>query len=121
MYTVVVKNNIMIAHSLPDPFFGPAQNLHGLTLEVEAHFSRAELNEKNVVIDIGYASQLLTQVLDRFNYKNLDELPEFEGQLTTVEFFAKHLHSLITPSLENDTKLKIVLHESSDAFAAYEK
>lgn len=121
MFTVVVKNNIMIAHSLQDPFFGPAQKLHGLTLEVEAHFSRESLNEKNVVIDIGYASELLDKVLSQYNYTNFDELPEFEGILTTVEFFAQHLHSLISPSLEDGTRLKIVLHESSDASASYEK
>ena len=120
MYSVVVKNSIMIAHSLPDPFFGPAQNMHGATFAVEAHFIRKSLTDKNVVIDIGEASQILSDVLGKFNYKNLDELPEFEGTLTTTEFMAQHIHSLIKNQIGEEIGLKVVLHETPSASASYE-
>ena len=120
MYTVVVKNKILIAHSLPDPYFGQAQNMHGATLEVEAHFSREQLNDKNVVIDIGEAADLLSQILSRFDYRNLDDLPEFQNILTTVEFMAQHIHALLKTALEPGMSLKVVIHESSDATASYE-
>ena len=120
MYTVVVKNSIMIAHSLPDPFFGPAQNMHGATFAVEAHFTRTSLTDKNVVIDIGEASQLMTDILGKYNYKNLDELPEFDGLLTTTEFMAQHIHSLIKEKVGSEIGLKVVLHETPSASASYE-
>lgn len=120
MFTVTVKNSIMIAHSLPDPFFGPAQNMHGATFEVEAEFKSATLTDKNVVIDIGEASNILADVLGKFNYQNLDELPQFKGILTTTEFMAQHIHSLINAQISDDIGLKITLHESSTASASYE-
>lgn len=110
----------MIAHSLPDSFFGPAQHMHGATYEVEAHFFSPTLTDKNVVIDIGEASEILARVLAKFNYQNLDVLPEFEGVLTTTEFMAHHIHSLVKQELKTEIKLRIVLHESSTAAASYE-
>ena len=120
MYTVSVKNHIMIAHSLPDPFFGPAQNMHGATYHAEAIFSRQQLTDKNVVIDIGAAAEMLADVLKPLAYQNLDELSVFEGQLTTTEFLAKYIHDQINAQLPDDIGLKVILYESDQAFASYE-
>ena len=69
----------MIAHSLPDPFFGPAQGLHGATLVIEATWRRAELGPQSVVMDIGAATAMLSEVLETLRYSNLDEHPAFAG------------------------------------------
>lgn len=121
MFSIVVKNHIMVSHSLPDPFFGPAQNMHGATYAVEAHILSKELNDKNVVMDIGYASDVLTQVLSKLAYKNLDEIDEFKGKLTTTEFIAKYIHDSLKENLESHLHLKIVLHETPSASASYEE
>lgn len=122
MFSVRVRDHIMIAHSLPDTFFGPAANTHGATYVVDAEFSTAVLDRHNVVIDIGMAHQVLKQVLNELNYKNLDELPEFMGQLTTTEFLAQHIHTGISQAITGkfDGKLKITLGESHVAWASYE-
>ena len=120
MYTVLVKDHIMIAHSLPDSYFGPASGMHGATYIIDAIFSSNHLNEKNVVIDIGEASQILNKVAAGLNYKNLDELPEFKDILTTTEFLAKHIHDKVKAQLSQKLGLKIVLHESHVASASYE-
>src|SRR5262245_57944491 len=91
MFSVEVRNRIMIAHSLPDPFFGPAQNMHGATFVVDVAFFREELTEKNVVVDIGAALDILGQTLKPLAYQNLDALPQFKGKLTTTEFLCKHI------------------------------
>ena len=74
----------MIAHSLPDPFFGPAQNMHGATYVVDVSFQSKTVNAQNVVIDIGEAKTITKEVLSCLNYKNLDELDIFKGHLTTT-------------------------------------
>ncbi len=120
MFTVTVKDHIMIAHSLPDPFFGPAQHMHGATFSVEAVFSSKELSDKNVVLDIGEASSILKEVLAKLAYKNLDEIPELKDQLTTTEFMAKYIHDKIKKKVEDHLSLRIILHENPLASASYE-
>ncbi len=120
MFSVTVKDHIMVAHSLPDPFFGPAQGMHGATFHVDAIFSRKELTDKNVVIDIGEAIDILSSTLKHLAYQNLDVLEEFEGVLTTTEFLAKHIHTKIKSQIHSEISLKIVLHESNQASASYE-
>lgn len=85
IFRVSVDDHVMIAHSLPGEFFGPAQQLHGATLAVTATFERAGLDEHGVVIDIGLASELLSTVLDRLRYQNLDEHPDFKAKISTTE------------------------------------
>lgn len=120
MYTVKVKEHIMIAHSLPDPYFGPAQHMHGATYVAEVTFMSEVLNEKNVVIDIGEASNITKKVLSALNYQNLDELPQFKDVLTTTEFLASYIHQQIKASLKEELKLKVELLESHVASASYE-
>lgn len=120
MFSVKVKDHIMIAHSLPDPFFGPASNMHGATYIVTATFMSKKLSDKNVVIDIGKAHELLQKALKHLDYKNLDELPQFRGILTTTEFLASYIHQKVKDGISGDVKLRIELDESHIAAAAYE-
>jgi 6-pyruvoyltetrahydropterin/6-carboxytetrahydropterin synthase len=125
MFTLTVRRHFMIAHSLPRESFGPAQGMHGATFVAEVGFRRAELNQDAVVIDIGAAGDLLQEVLDRLNYQNLDELPEFAGQLTTTEFLAKHIAEKLAEKIAGLPDgaalagLDVVLRETPDAWAGY--
>jgi 6-pyruvoyl-tetrahydropterin synthase len=121
MFSVTVRDHMMIAHSLPDPRFGPAQYMHGATYVVDAVFTSKKLNEINVVIDIGEASKLLRETLDKLNYQNLDNLKEFNQALTTTEFLARYIHQQITGKLPDNISLKIILNESHIASASYEE
>ena len=91
MYAVEVRDRIMIAHSLPDPFFGPAQNMHGATFVVDVAFFRETLTKQNVVVDIGAALDVLNKTLKPLAYQNLDALPQFKGKLTTTEFLCRYV------------------------------
>ena len=119
MYSIIIKDHIMVAHSLPDPFFGPAQNMHGATYNIDAEFFSKELNEQNVVMDIGEAMSIVNDVLHPLNYQNLDEKVDFKGKLTTTEFLAKHIHDELKKKVASHISLKIVLHESHVASASY--
>ena len=119
MYTVTVRDHMMIAHSLPHAFFGPAQGLHGAKYVVDAEFSANELDAHNEVVDIGPATETLKTVLADLNYRNLDEMPEFRGQLTTPEFLARYVHGRIRQSMPFAGMLKITLNESHVAAASY--
>ena len=122
MYSVTVRGHIMIAHSLPHPFFGPAAGLHGATYVVDAEFKSATLDEHNVVIDIGAAHDALNGILGALNYKNLDDLEVFAGKLSTTEFIARHIHDELAKAVSGHFKggIKITLGESHVAWASYE-
>lgn len=122
MYTVRIRKSVMIAHSLPHPFFGPAQNLHGATYVVDVTFKSKELDKHNVVIDIGKAHDVTEQVLKPLKYQNLDELDIFKGQLTTTEFVAKYIHTEIKKYVSDffSGTILIELGETHDAWASYE-
>lgn len=122
MYSIRIRDHIMIAHSLPDPFFGPASQMHGATYVVDAEFSSKTLNAHNVVMDIGFAHEILKEILGGLNYRNLDQEPAFEGQLTTTEFLARHVHDQLTKRIKSTFggSLKVTLGESHVAWASYE-
>jgi len=112
----------MIAHSLKSEAFGPAQGLHGATYVVDAEFSSPTVDENNIVIDIDIASTTLENVLKPLGYKNLDDLPQFEGKLTTTEFLANYIHQQIADTVRGKFAghLKVTLGESHVAWASYE-
>ena len=129
MFTVEVRDHIMIAHSFQGAVFGPAQNLHGATFVVDAAFSAETLDANGIVIDIGRAHDVLKAVLSPLNYRNLDDVPEFKGVNTTTEFISKYIFDgLAKPARagelgRNGRQLKgirITLSESHVARAQYE-
>lgn len=129
MYSVEVRDRIMIAHSLPDPFFGPAQGKHGASFVVDVAFFREELTAQNVVVDIGAALDVLSKVLKRLAYQDLDTLPEFAGQLTTTEFLCRHVFDRMVEAARSGSlgadggglaKIRVTLHEHDLARASYE-
>lgn len=122
MYNIRIRDHIMIAHSLPHPAFGPAQNMHGATYVVDVSFFSQTLNEQNIVVDIAVAHEVLKKVLEPLGYKNLDELPQFKGHLTTTEFLAKYIHDEIKAAMQEEFqgRVRVELGESHVAWAAYE-
>lgn len=129
MFAVEVRDRIMIAHSLPDPFFGPAQGMHGATFVVDVAFFRETLTAQNVVVDIGAALDVLAATLKPLKYKNLDALPELAGKLTTTEFLAKHIFDAMAAAakagaLGDDgrglSRIRVTLHETDLARAWFE-
>ena len=129
MYALEVRDHIMIAHSLPGEFFGPAQGLHGATFIVDVAFFRETLDAHNVVVDIGRASEVLSAVLKSLNYANLDAVPALAGKLTTTEFLCRHIFDQMTSAIragqlgsdaEGLAALRVTLHESHVARAWFE-
>jgi len=131
MYSVCVRDHMMIAHSFRGEVFGPAQRLHGATYVVDVEFRRATLDADGLVVDIGLAATALRATLAEFNYRNLDELPPFAGRNTTTEFLARAIFDRVAAriaagELGADARagglaaLRVALHESHVAWAAYE-
>ena len=130
MFSVTVRDHMMIAHSFTGETFGPAQRLHGATYVVDAAFRRAELDADGVVVDIGAAAGLLHEVLGELTYRNLDDDPELAGTNTTTEALAQvvadRLARLIGdgalgPGGEGLDGLVVTLHESHVAWASYDR
>ena len=129
MYALEVRDHIMIAHSLPGEFFGPAQKTHGATFVVDVAFFRETLDAHNVVVDIGRASETLKAVLAPINYTNLDEAPETRGHITTTEFLCRYIFDRMAEAArkgdlgsgsEDLAMIRVTLHESHVARAWFE-
>jgi 6-pyruvoyl-tetrahydropterin synthase len=130
MYSITVRDHMMIAHSFRGDVFGPAQRLHGATFVVDAAFRRRELDADGIVVDIGAATQELKDVLAGLNYRNLDDEPAFEGINTSTEMLARHVADRLAERVhegalgENARGLEgitVTLHESHVAGASYER
>jgi len=129
VFTVEVRDHIMIAHSFRGAVFGPAQALHGATFVVDAAFIAESLDDNGIVIDIGRAHEALKAVLSPLNYRNLDELPDFKGVNTTTEVLTKYIFDgLAKPArageLGRDGRqlkaIRVTISESHVARAQYE-
>lgn len=122
MYSVRIRDHIMIAHSLHHEGFGIASQLHGATYIVDATFFSPVLNEMNVVVDIGLAAGYLKKVLSHLHFRNLDTMEEFRGSITTTEFLAAYVHRSLAGEIKPffSGVLRIELGESHVAWASYE-
>ena len=129
MFSVTVRDHVMIAHSFRGDVFGPAQRLHGATYVVDVEFKRRTIDADGIVIDIGRAGDVLKQVLSELNYRNLDEVPEFAGRNTTTEFLAQVIFTRIVAAGKRGDlgaggsaveQIRVTLHESHVASASFE-
>lgn len=130
MFSVTVRDHVMVAHSFTGAVFGPAQALHGATFVVDATFRRPELDADNIVVDIGLATTALGAVLDDLRYRNLDEDPAFAGVNTTTEFLARVVADRLAARIHAGdlgdgargiAAIAVELHESHVARAGYER
>ncbi|UKY48476.1 6-pyruvoyl trahydropterin synthase family protein [Streptomyces inhibens] len=130
MFSITVRDHLMVAHSFRGAVFGPAQRLHGATFIVDATFRRAELDGDNIVVDIGLATQELGGVVGELNYRNLDDEPAFAGINTSTEALAKVIADRLADRIHAGnlgegarelTGISVTLHESHIAWATYER
>ena len=129
MYSVSVRDHMMIAHSFAGDVFGPAQRLHGATYVVDVEFRRPDLDADGIVVDIGRATESVRAVLAELNYRNLDEDPAFKGRNTTAEFLARVVFDRVVAAIRRGeagagsqgmASVRVTLHESHVAAAGFE-
>jgi 6-pyruvoyl-tetrahydropterin synthase len=129
MFSVTVRDHMMVAHSFRGEVFGPAQRLHGATFVVDATFRGEELDEDGILVDIGRATEELRGLVAELGYRNLDDEPAFTGTNTTTEVLARHLADRLAERLQAGalgpsgrvTGILVTLHESHVAWASYER
>ena len=130
MFSVTIRDHMMIAHSLRGEVFGPAQRLHGATYVVDATFRRATLDADGIVVDIGRAAEALRAVVGELGYRNLDDEVDFAGMNTTTEALARVVADRLADraragALGDGARdldgLVVTLHESHVAWASYER
>ncbi|MGC5321060.1 6-pyruvoyl trahydropterin synthase family protein [Micromonospora arida] len=130
MFSVTVRDHMMIAHSFRGEVFGPAQRLHGATFVVDATFRRADLDADGIVVDIGLATEQLRAVLSELTYRNLDDEAAFAGVNTTTEVLARTVADRLVERVHAGelgagardlAGITVTLHESHIAWASYER
>jgi 6-pyruvoyl-tetrahydropterin synthase len=130
VYSVTVRDHMMIAHSFRGEVFGPAQRLHGATYVVDATFRGPSLDTDNIVVDIGRAAEVLHALVGELSYRNLDDEPEFAGTNTSTEALARVIADRLAErvlagdlgkSARELSGLAVTLRESHLAWASYER
>lgn len=130
MFSVTVRDHMMIAHSLRGEVFGPAQQLHGATYVVDATFRAGALDEDGLVVDIARAAAVLATVLGELSYRNLDDEDDLRGVNTTTERLAEIISERILARVragelgrpaDGLTSLVVTLRESHIAWASFER
>jgi 6-pyruvoyl-tetrahydropterin synthase len=129
MFSVTVRDHMMIAHSFRGEVFGPAQRLHGATFVVDATFRGESLDDDGILVDIGRATEELHRAVADLSYRNLDDEPLFEGINSTTEVLAKHLADQLAQQVRTGalgdpgrvSGIVVTLHESHVAWASYER
>jgi 6-pyruvoyl-tetrahydropterin synthase len=123
VFSVTVRDHMMIAHSLRGDVFGPAQRLHGATYVIDASFRRASLDADGIVVDIGRAAEALRTVVDELGYRNLDDESQLAGMNTTTEALARLVADRLADRMQGLglEGLVVTLHESHVAWASYER
>jgi 6-pyruvoyl-tetrahydropterin synthase len=129
MFSVTVRDHMMIAHSFRGEVFGPAQRLHGATFVVDVTFRGPQLDDDDILVDIGLATQHVHEVVGALSYRNLDDEPAFEGVNTSTEVLARTVADRVAERVragdlggarDRVTALVVTLHESHVAWASYE-
>lgn len=125
MFTLAVKDFVMIAHSLQGEAFGPAQKVHGATLAITAELKTRTLSSLDIVIDIGIFRDELRAVLTAIDYQNLDDHPAFRGRRSTTERIAEHVQHELAKVLrkhgvDSAASLRIIADETPVAWVAFE-
>jgi 6-pyruvoyl-tetrahydropterin synthase len=128
VFSVTVRDHVMVAHSLRGEVFGPAQRLHGATFVVDATFRGEGLDADGILVDIGRATEELRAVLADLDYRNLDDVPVFAGTNTTTEVLAQHVAERLVEQVRGGafgtptgvTGLVVTLHENPNAWASCE-
>jgi 6-pyruvoyl-tetrahydropterin synthase len=130
MFSVTVRDHMMVAHSFQGEVFGPAQRLHGATFVVDATFRGPELDPDGILVDIGLATEHVHEVVGGLTYRNLDDVPELAGTNTTTEVLARHVADRLAERVSagqlgraagHVTELTVTLHESHVAWASYDR
>jgi 6-pyruvoyl-tetrahydropterin synthase len=130
VFSVTVREHMMIAHSLRGEVFGPAQRLHGATYVVDATFRRADVDADGIVVDIGRAAEALRAVVGELSYRNLDDEADFAGMNTTTEALARVVADRLAERVRSGALgdgareidgLVVTLRESHVAWASYER
>ena len=129
MFSVTVRDHMMVAHSLEGEVFGPAQQLHGATFVVDATFRGEALDANGILVDIGRASEELKRVVAGLSYRNLDEDTAFKGTHTTTEVLGRLVADHLAEQVQAGTlgpgqqvsRISVTLHESHVAWASYER
>ncbi|WP_347352899.1 6-carboxytetrahydropterin synthase [Intrasporangium sp.] len=130
MYTVTVRDHVMVAHSLRGEVFGPSQRLHGATFVVDAAFRGPNLDDDGILVDIGRAAAHLREVLDELDRRNLDDVAVFAGRNSTTEAVARYVADqlaeravagVLGSAARRLAGLAVTVHESPVAWATYER
>lgn len=130
MFSVTVRDRMLVAHSLRGEFFGPAQNLHGATYLVDVTLWAEALDSHSVVVDIGALARELRSVLCDMEYRNLDDEPAFAEVNTTTEVLARIVADRLSEQtskgalgdeLTHLREVEVTLHESDVARASYRR
>ena len=121
MYSLGVRREFIARHFLIGGDWGPENfpNSHHYTLELVLEGS--ELDRHGYLVDIVDVEKHLDNVVGYYKEQMLNDKPEFSGLNPSIEHFARILATSLSERIKagNITRLKVVLWEHANAWAAY--
>jgi 6-pyruvoyl-tetrahydropterin synthase len=123
VFSVTIRDHMMVAHSLQGAVFGPAQRLHGATYAVDTTFRSEALDADSIVVDIGRAAQELHTVVSALSYRNLDENTTTEelARVMADRLAARVNAGAFDKAARGLAGIAVTLRESHVAWATYER
>ncbi len=121
MYTLGVRREFIARHFLIGGDWGPENfpNSHHYILELQ--LKGGELDQHGYLVDIVDVEKHLDEIVDYYKEQMLNEKPEFAGLNPSIEHFSRILAEALNERIKakNISKLKVVLWEHENAWAAY--
>ncbi len=122
MYTLAVRRDFIARHFLIGGDWGAENfpNSHHYILELQLEGS--QLDQHGYLCDIVDVEKHLDEIVGYYREQMLNEKPEFIGLNPSIEHFSRILATSLNKRIKaaNITKLKVVLWEHENAWAAYQ-
>lgn len=123
MYEVGVARDFEARHELAGDVGGPAEE-HGHDYRAEVVARGERLDEAGMLLDLDVLAGALAECLAELESADLDALPAFAGENTTVEVVATHIWERVRDRLTASpglASLRVTVRESPDAWATVDR
>jgi 6-pyruvoyltetrahydropterin/6-carboxytetrahydropterin synthase len=122
MYEIAVEQEMAAGHQLRG-YHGKCENCHGHNWKVRLEVKTPDLDAIGLAIDFGILKKALHEILENYDHRMLNELPEFSQDNPTSENLAKSIYRQACTFLEKEHPTVsihcVIVWESSRAFVRY--
>ena len=114
MYEVKIETHFSSAHHLLN-YKGKCENIHGHNWKIEVTARGSELDKSNILIDFKVLKQIVNEIVEYLDHKDINELDEFKNQSPSSEFIAKFIYYKAKEKIKEISRVDVWETPSSKA------